>query len=96
MHAFQDPLLDARPVAMLDLHGFTKAEAAPALLNFIATWRRRASGRVVHIVTGKGRGSSGRSVLKPTVRRMLKEELTDSIKEWSRDLDDGGYLVLLR
>jgi len=96
MHAFQDPLLDAEPVAMLDLHGFTKAEAAPALLNFIATWRRRASGRVVHIVTGKGRGSSARSVLKPTVRRMLKEKLTDSIKEWSRDLDDGGYLVLLR
>ncbi len=96
MHAFQDPLQDARPVATLDLHGFTRAEAMPALLNFIATWRRRASGRVVHIVTGKGRGSRGRPVLKPTVRRMLKDELANAVKEWSRDLDDGGYLVLLR
>ena len=94
--SFHDPLLDARPVATLDLHGFSRAEAKGALVRFVATWRKRASGHVVHVVTGKGRGSGGRSALKPAIRKALQTELAHEITEWARDLDDGGYLVLLR
>jgi DNA-nicking Smr family endonuclease len=94
--AFGDPLLDANPVAILDLHRFTAAEAEGAVRNFLLSWQRRAPGSLVHLVTGKGKGSAGPAVLKPRVRRMLEDELNAVVKQWSRDIDDGGFLVLLR
>jgi DNA-nicking Smr family endonuclease len=90
-----DPILDQRPVAALDLHRYAASEVEPAVCNFIQTWSKRASGSVVHVVTGKGRGSPGAPVLKPRVRQILETRLQASVKEWTRDLDDGGYLVLL-
>ena len=91
-----DPILDNRPVAVLDLHHFAASEVESATCNFLLTWQKRASGSVVHIVTGKGRRSDGAPVLKPRVRQILKTQLQAAIKDWTKDLDDGGFLVLLR
>jgi DNA-nicking Smr family endonuclease len=93
---FGDSLLDVKPVAKLDLHRFTAAEAEVAVRNFLLSWQRRAPGSVVHIVTGKGRGSAGPAVLKPRVRKLLGGEFDTVVNQWSRDIDDGGFLVLLR
>jgi len=91
-----DPVLDQRPVAVLDLHNYAVSEVEDATCSFILTWQRRASGSVVHIVTGKGRRSPGAPVLKPRVRQILKTQLSAAVKDWARDVDDGGFLVLLR
>ncbi len=92
-----DPLLDAEPAAVLDLHGFTAAEAERAVRNFITTWQGRAGGRVVHIITGRGRGSRGRPVLRGAVKRFLAAgDVARFVAEVQLDLDDGGYLVRLR
>jgi len=95
-NAFADPILDRRPVAALDLHHFSASEIDNAVVNFIQTWHKRSSGSVVHIVTGKGRRSPGLPALKPRVRQVLDTRLSMFVKEWTRDVDDGGYLVLLR
>jgi DNA-nicking Smr family endonuclease len=92
-----DPLLDAKPAAVLDLHGFTAAEAKRAVRNFVTTWRGRAGGQVVHIITGRGRGSPGRPVLRGAVKRFLADDdIARFVAEVQLDLDDGGYLVRLR
>ena len=91
-----DPILDSRPVAVLDLHHYAATEVEGATVNFILTWQKRASGSVVHIVTGKGRRSGGAPVLKPRVRQILKTQLQVAVRDWTKDIDDGGFLVLLR
>ncbi|MFC1639428.1 Smr/MutS family protein [Gemmatimonadota bacterium] len=91
-----DPLFDSRPVAVLDLHHYAASEVEGATCSFILTWQKRASGSVVHIVTGKGRRSDGAPVLKPRVRQILNTQLRAAIKDWTKDVDDGGFLVLLR
>lgn len=91
-----DPLLDAEPVATLDLHGFTAMEAERAVTNFITTWRGRAAGEVVHIITGRGRGSRGRPVLRGAVKRFLAGDIARFVDEFHLDLDEGGYLVRLK
>ena len=96
MMGIADPILDSRPVAVLDLHHYAASEVEGAICSFVLTWQKRASGSVVHIVTGKGRRSAGAPVLKPQVRQILKTQLQAAIKDWTRDLDDGGFLVLLR
>jgi len=90
-----DPVLDQRPVAVLDLHQYAASEVQVAVCNFVLTWQKRAPGSVVHIVTGKGRRSAGAPVLKPRVRQILKTNLSAVVRDWARDLDDGGFLVLL-
>lgn len=90
-----DALLDAQPVATLDLHGFRAAEVQQAVGNFLSTWRRRAPGGVVHVITGRGRGSGGRPVLRPAVRRLLEAAGPTVVAEWSPDVDAGGFLVRL-
>ena len=91
-----DPLLHAEPVATLDLHGFTAAEAELAVRNFVQTWQRRAPGKVVHIVTGKGGGSAGAPVLRSKVGRLLKEGLGSVVRSFEKDSNEGGYVVELR
>lgn len=77
------------------MHGFSATEAEPAVRNFVLNWQRRLPGSVVHIVTGKGRGSDGPSVLKPRVRQTLQTSLRGVVADWSKDLDDAGFLVQL-
>ncbi|HYK82314.1 MAG TPA: Smr/MutS family protein [Gemmatimonadales bacterium] len=91
-----DPLLDAPVAERLDLHGDTAAEAAGRLRGFLTGWARRGSGRVVHIITGKGRGSAGPPVLRALVGRLLAGELRGLVAESALDEDDGGYKVRLR
>jgi DNA-nicking Smr family endonuclease len=79
----------------LDLHGMSRAEGAAAAAAFVRRVQRRAPGALVHIITGRGRGSPGRPVLKPGIRTLLKAgELP--IAAWGEDLDGGGFLVRLR
>lgn len=92
----RDPLLDARVHAALDLHGRTAEEARELVRGFLTALARRAPGAVVHIVTGKGRGSAGRPVLRGVVAALLKGELAPRVADWSRDVDDGGFLVRVR
>ena len=89
-------LLDARPSAQLDLHGFRRDEVELAVRNFVTTWQRRRPGGVVHIIAGKGRGSPGNPVVGPAVRRCLRQDVAAFITEWSPDVAGGGFLIRLR
>ncbi|HEX4599942.1 MAG TPA: Smr/MutS family protein [Gemmatimonadales bacterium] len=91
-----DPLLDAPVAERLDLHGCRAADAAGLVAGCLGRWARRGPGTVVHIITGKGRGSAGRPVLRGLVARLLKGELRSLVAEWALDEDDGGYKVRLR
>jgi DNA-nicking Smr family endonuclease len=91
-----DPLLDARPEATLDLHGDTALEAERTTHDFIATHARVSGGSIVHVITGRGRGSTGRPVLPGAVLRVLRGSAKQFIADFERDLDDGGFLVRLR
>jgi len=89
-----DLLLDARPAATLDLHGLTRDAARAAVEQFIRSSGR--SGNVVHVITGKGKGSAGGAVLRTMVRGMLKGDLAIRVKDWALDVGEGGYRILLR
>ena len=91
-----DPLLDAPLAATLDLHGFTSTEASAAVRRMLETWRQRQPGAVVHIITGKGKGSAGAPVLRGLVKTLLKGELREFVVEWARDDGEGGYKVKVR
>ena len=84
------------PVATLDLHGFTASEVPLALSTFFSSWRRRAKGALVHVITGKGKGSPGRPVIQPRVRRLLSEEFHDVVDSFEPDETGGGFLVKLK
>jgi DNA-nicking Smr family endonuclease len=92
-HGFdhRDDLLDGQPAALIDLHGITADECRRMVPNRLATWRNLYSGKVIHIIAGKGKGSMGRPVLKQLVRSMLAGTLRPFICEFSEDLDGGGY-----
>ncbi len=85
-----------RLVATLDLHGFRASEVSLALETFLTSWRRRAKGAVVHIITGRGKGSPGRPVLQPRVRRLLTEDYQGRIDWFEQDDSGGGFLVKLK
>lgn len=91
-----DPLLDAPVAERLDLHGHTAASAAALVRGCLASWARRRPGTVVHLITGKGRGSPGAPVLRGLVGRMLQGELRSLVAQWALDDDEGGYKVRLR
>jgi len=91
-----DPLLDAAPVATLDLHGDTAVDAERRVRDFILTHARISRGRVVHVITGRGRGSAGAPVLPGVVRRVLRGDVAPWVAEFDRDLDEAGYLIRIR
>lgn len=93
---FFGDLLDATPEATLDLHGDTALDAERRVRDFIKTQSRIASGKVVHIITGRGLGSRGRPVLPGVVRRVLAGEMNRFIQEFDKDLDEAGFMVRLR
>jgi DNA-nicking Smr family endonuclease len=89
-------LLDATPVATLDLHGDTALDAERRVRDFILTQSRIAKGQVVHIITGRGLGSRGKPVLPGAVRKVLTGEVSPFVQEFDRDLDESGFLVRLK
>ncbi len=88
-----DALLDARPADTLDLHGLRADEVQRALEPFL---KRQRAGTVVHVITGRGRGSPGRPALFPRVRVLLTGALKDFVADMTKDLDSGGFLVRRR
>ncbi len=89
----RDPLLDATPADTLDLHGFRASEVMTAVEAFL---RRQRPGAVVHVITGRGRGSPGKPVLGPRVRALLAGRLNGLVADYAKDLSEGGYLVRRR
>jgi len=90
-----DSLLDGAAVT-LDLHGETVAEAKARVVHFLASRARTDPGSLVHIITGKGKGSANGAKLRPMVAGLLKGECARLVREWDRDADDGGFRVRLR
>src|SRR5215211_4878129 len=78
----------------LDLHGFGAAEARAAVITFLRRVQRQSPDALVHLITGKGRGSPGRPVLKGVVKSLLRSSAVP-VHEWGEDLDGGGFLVRL-
>lgn len=93
---FFGDLLDATPVATLDLHGDTALAAERRVRDFILTHSRISKGQVIRIITGKGRGSTKGPVLPGAARRVLEGEVSRFVEEFDRDLDEAGFLVRLR
>lgn len=89
-----DPL-DGPIADTLDLHGMTWSEAEPAVTAFLARVRKRQPGALVHVITGKGKGSPGRPVLKTRMKTLLRAGLPQ-VAASGPDLDDGGYLIRLK
>ena len=87
--------LDGPVADTLDLHGLTWSQAEPAVIAFLNRVRKRQPGALVHVITGKGRGSPGHPVLKTRVRTFLKSG-NAPVEAWGTDLDGGGFLVRLR
>jgi DNA-nicking Smr family endonuclease len=87
--------LDGPVADTLDLHGMTWSEAEPAVVAFLNRVRKRQPGALVHVITGKGRGSPGRPVLKTRVRTLLKAGGLP-VEAWGTDLDGGGFLIRLQ
>lgn len=91
-----DPLLDAPAQQVLDLHGHTALEARAVVQQFLEGCRRHKSGAVVHIITGRGRGSLGPPVLRGVVSALLKGPLRSLVAEWAEDDSGGGFEVRVR
>ena len=89
-------LLSETPVATLDLHGYTGAQARQRLRDFLTTQSRISGGCVVHLVTGKGTRSDGEAVLLGLVRVILADELAEHVAEYAGLLGGGGWVVRLR
>ena len=91
-----DSLLDAPADAELDLHGLSATEAPSAVRAFLQSWQRRKPGAVVHIITGKGKGSPNGPVLLGLVKGLLRGELHSMVAESRPDDAEGGFRVRLR
>jgi DNA-nicking Smr family endonuclease len=81
--------------ATLDLHGFHADEARLHVPQYLAAARRREAGALIHIITGKGRGSPAGPVLKGVVRTLLRAQDPALVADWGPDPDGGGFLVRL-
>ena len=89
-------LFDARIATVLDLHGLDGAQARQAVERLLRGRGGVRSGEVAHVITGRGHGSAGAPVLRPLIGRLLAGEFSPLVREYSKDLNEGGYLVRLR
>ena len=91
-----DALLDGKVEDTLDLHGCYGSEAEPRVHSFLMSSSRNHSGKIVHVITGKGRRSLKGPVLKPLVKRLLQTDLSRFVADFALDLDEAGYLIRLK
>jgi len=85
------------PIAKeLNLHGLDGARARQAVEQVLSGKGGARSGQVVHIITGRGNNSAGKPVLLPLVGGIIRKELGRRVAEYSKDENEGGYLVRLR
>ena len=89
-------VFDSRIVAELNLHGFDAAQARQAVEKLLRGKGGARSGEVAHIITGRGSHSPGSPVLRPLVGGILRGEVGRRVAEYSKDENEGGYLVRLR
>src|SRR5262249_17229932 len=96
-HAPRNPFdaLDGRVDEELDLHGFSGIDAKGMIEGFLKAAQKRHPGGLLHIITGRGKGSPGRPVVKPVIRAALSAAPATVVKEWAKDQADGGFLVRL-
>ena len=78
------------------LHGYSATEARGAVRNAFVSWQRRKSGALLHIITGKGKGSPNGPVLRGLVKGLLRGDLHLMVADYALDEDEGGYKVRLR
>jgi DNA-nicking Smr family endonuclease len=90
-----DPF-DAPVDHTMDLHGLRAAEARAWVTTTVDSLARNRPGALVHIITGKGRGSAGPPVLRRTIGALLRSGQLRHVETWATDLDGGGYLVKLK
>ena len=86
-------LLVESPVEKLDLHGMNAQQAESRVRFFFQRHAVTSSGRVVHVITGKGSRSEGAPVLPGLVREMLEDELAPVVAEWAGLHGGGGFAV---
>ncbi|MEK9500556.1 Smr/MutS family protein [Gaopeijia maritima] len=86
----------AWPVATLDLHGCTAAEAERRVDGFLRQHTRSSPGEVIEIITGKGTRSEGRPVLPGLVRECLDGRWRRSVSDWAGTPGGGSVKVRLR
>lgn len=89
-------LISAIPVATLDLHGSTAAEAERRVESFLRSRAGSSGGKVVEIVTGKGTRSAGPAVLPRVVRAQIDGPLSHLVSEWAGAMGGGAVRVRLR
>jgi DNA-nicking Smr family endonuclease len=80
----------------MDLHGLRAVEAEAWVTSTLDSLARNRPGALVHIITGRGRGSAGAPVLRRTIRTLLGSGRLRQVEDWVTDLDGGGYLVRLK
>ena len=86
--------LDGPVADAIDLHGFAATEVDAAVRAFLRRAHQRSPGALVHVITGRGRGSTRGPVLKRTVKALLAAGHPD-VSAWGEDLNGGGYLIRL-
>ncbi len=89
-------VFDSPVAAELNLHGFDAGMARQAVERMLSGKGGARSGQVVHVITGRGNHSAGKPVLLPLVGGIIRRELGRRIAEYSKDENEGGYLVRLR
>jgi len=88
--------MDRSADATFDLHGQTVVEAAGSAEQFLRAQARVRPGRVVRLITGRGRAGGGAPV-RTRVRTLLRNFKTQGILVQDFVLEDseGSFLVLL-
>ena len=86
-------LLVESPAEKLDLHGMNARQAETRVRFFLQRHAATSSGRVVHIITGRGTRSAGEPVLPGLVRKMLQDDQSRVVTEWAGLHGGGGFAV---
>jgi DNA-nicking Smr family endonuclease len=88
--------MDRSADATFDLHGQSVVEAAGSTEQFLRIQARVRPGRVVRLITGRGRAGGGAPV-RTRVRTLLRNFKTQGtlVQDFVLEDSDGSFLVLL-